>query len=340
MSSHALPAVVDPAVYIIHDNPEWIGPFTEALDRLGVAHVEWLLPETTIDLTAEPPQGLFWSRLSASAHTRTDPHVKEYGRAILDWLAAAERRIINGRGVYELEVSKIRQHRELAARGFEVPRTAAAFGAEALTEAAAAFTPPFITKHNQGGKGLGVRRFDSHAELAAATEEFALGGANAPIDGITLIQEYVQPAQPFITRAEFIGGRFHYAVRVDVSGGSFELCPADACEIPRAGATGTGPFPVSQFSLRPEITRHTPLIGRLESLMADLGIEIAGIEFIETADGRQVVYDINTNTNYNPTVEAAEREAGRQPAVDRIASMLATRLDEVTALVPSAAAVR
>ena len=35
MSSHALPATGDPAVYIIHDNPEWIAPFTEALDRLG-----------------------------------------------------------------------------------------------------------------------------------------------------------------------------------------------------------------------------------------------------------------------------------------------------------------
>jgi glutathione synthase/RimK-type ligase-like ATP-grasp enzyme len=187
-------------------------------------------------LPRTPPAGLFWSRLSASAHTRTDPHVKEYGRAVLDWLAAAGRRVINGRGVYELEVSKIRQHRELAGRSFDVPRTAAAFGPQALVEAAGGFTPPFITKHNQGGKGLGVRRFDSHAELEAAADEFAPGGANAPIDGITLIQEYVQPAQPFITRAEFIGGRFHYAVRVDVSGGSFELCPADACAVPGTGA--------------------------------------------------------------------------------------------------------
>jgi glutathione synthase/RimK-type ligase-like ATP-grasp enzyme len=337
MSSHALPTADSPAVYIIHDNPEWIIPFTDALDRFGVANVEWLLPETAIDLAAEPPRGLFWSRLSASAHTRTDPHVKEYGRAVLDWLDAAGRRVINGRGVYELEVSKIRQHRELSGHGFDVPRTAAAFGAQALTEAAAPFTPPFITKHNQGGKGLGVRRFDTHAELAAVAAEFAPGGANAPIDGITLVQEYVRPAEPFITRAEFIGGRFHCAVRVDVSDGSFELCPADSCEIPRAGAAGVGSAP-SQFSLRPEITRDTPLIDRLESLLAELGIEIAGIEFIETADGRQVVYDINTNTNYNPTVEAAEREAGRQPAVDRIASVLAVRLDEVTAPVPSAVA--
>ena len=326
MSSHALPVAGDPAVYIIHDNPEWIAPFTEALDRLGVAHVEWLLPETTIDLAAEPPEGLFWSRLSASAHTRTDPHVKEYGRAVLDWLAAAGRRVINGRGVYELEVSKIRQHRELAGRSFDVPRTAAAFGPQALVEAAGGFTPPFITKHNQGGKGLGVRRFDSHAELSAA-DEFAPGGANAPIDGITLIQEYVQPAQPFITRAEFIGGRFHYAVRVDVSGGSFELCPADACAVPGAG-TDTVVEAAPPFARREEITAATPLISRLETLLADLNIEIAGIEFIETADGRQVVYDINTNTNYNPSVESAEQTSGRQSAADRIAEFVSDALAE------------
>lgn len=327
MNSHALPVGDGPAVHIIHDNPEWIAPFTDALDRLGVAHVEWLLPETTIDLAAEPPVGLFWSRLSASAHTRTDPHVKEYGRAVLDWLAAAGRRVINGRDVYELEVSKVRQHRELAGRGFDVPRTAAAFGPRALVDAAAGFTPPFITKHNQGGKGLGVRRFDSHAELEAVADEFAPGGANAPIDGITLIQEYVQPAQPFITRAEFVGGRFHYAVRVDVSGGSFELCPADACTIPGAGSDPDVEA-VPQFARREEITAGTPLISRLETLLTYLGIEIAGIEFIDTADGRRVVYDINTNTNYNPSVESAEKSAGRQPAADRIADFIADALAE------------
>ncbi|UVI36814.1 ATP-grasp domain-containing protein [Brevibacterium spongiae] len=323
MSSHMLPVSDTPAVYIIHDNPEWIAPFTESLDHLGVPHIEWLLPETTIDLAAEPPQGVFWSRLSASAHTRTDPHVKEYGRAVLDWLAAAGRRVINGRGVYELEVSKVRQHRALSARGFDVPRTAAAFGSQALVETAQTFTPPFITKHNQGGKGLGVRRFDSHSELAEEAADFAPDGANAPIDGITLVQEYVLPAEPFITRAEFIGGRFHYAVRVDVSTGSFELCPADACAVP-----GTSEASVDPFTRREEITSETPLVGRLESLLSELGIHIAGIEFIETLDGRQVVYDINTNTNYNPSVENAERGSGRLAAADRIAEFLSSELAE------------
>lgn len=317
MSTQLLPVTDVPAVYIIHDNPEWIAPFAHALERSGISFVEWLLPEASIDLTAEPPQGLFWSRLSASAHTRTDPHVKDYGRAVLAWLQTAGRTVINGADVYELEVSKIRQHRELATRDFDTPRTSAVFGSAALSAAARDFVPPFITKHNQGGKGLGVRLFESHAELDEAAGDFAPGGANEPIDGITLVQEYVQPAQPFVTRAEFIGGRFHYAVRVDVSDGSFELCPAEACEIPGASAA-----PLDPFSLREDITARTPLIGRLETLLSELHIDIAGIEFIETADGRQVVYDINTNTNYNPSVEDGQRAAGRTAAADRIAEYI------------------
>ncbi|MBU5894433.1 hypothetical protein JVW19_20905, partial [Vibrio cholerae O1] len=64
----------------------------------------------------------------------------------------------------------------------------------------------------------------------------------------------------------------------------------------------------------------------------DLGIDFAGVEFIETADGRQVVYDINTNTNYNSAVEEAERAAGRQPAAARIAEELSLRLGAVAGI--------
>ena len=51
-----------------------------------------------------------------------------------------------------------------------------------------------------------------------------------PVDGITLIQQYIQAPKPYITRCEFINGKFLYAVKVDTSEG-FELCPADACQI-------------------------------------------------------------------------------------------------------------
>jgi hypothetical protein len=253
--------------------------------------------------------------MSASAHTRGNAHTKDYTRAVLSWLESNGVRVVNGRSVIDLEVSKVQQHLVLERAGFDVPRTVAVFGRAGLPAAARGFELPFITKHNQGGKGLGVRRFDSHDDFDAYVDgpDF-----EEPADGITLVQEYLVAAQPFVTRAEFVGGRFVYAVRVDTSAGSFELCPADACAVP--GADGAAPAPL--FSLR-EGFGDDPLVSRYEAFLADNGIEIAGIEFIETADGRRVTYDINTNTNYNPEVEASSPVSGPREIARFLGRLLA-----------------
>jgi hypothetical protein len=49
----------------------------------------------------------------------------------------------------------------------------------------------------------------------------------------------------------------------------------------------------------------------LERFLAATGVEVAGIEFITDTAGRTLVYDVNTNTNYNPD---AEVRAGRTGA--------------------------
>lgn len=288
-----------PRVVVVHENPEWFPPLEAAFAAEGVPVEQLLLTDGAIDLDAEPAPGVYWSRLSASAHTRGHAHAKEHARGLLTWLESHGRRVVNGRHVIELEVSKVAQHALLRAHGFDVPRTTAVFGTAGLVEAARRFDAPFITKHNQGGKGLGVARWDDHDALAA---HLASPDAEQPVDGTTLVQEYLVAREPFVTRAEFVGGRFVYAVRVDTSAGSFELCPADACEVPGAVA--------EPFALRQEITADTPLIRRYEALLAEARLDIAGIEFIETVDGRTVTYDINTNTNYNPAVEAVAPVSG------------------------------
>ncbi|MEI4600185.1 hypothetical protein WAC39_27655, partial [Klebsiella pneumoniae] len=58
------------SVYVIHENPQWLPPFQAAFEAEGVPLEEWLLTDGSIDLSVEPPEGVFWSRLSASAHTR------------------------------------------------------------------------------------------------------------------------------------------------------------------------------------------------------------------------------------------------------------------------------
>ena len=347
-------------IYIIHENNEWIPPFKEAFDRAGVEFREIFLTQGEINLDSIPPNGVFWSRLSASSHTRDNAFSKEYGRALLAWLESYGRCVINGSSVLELEVSKVKQALLLESffksQGvdFKTPKTLAVFGKTDLINAASNFTKklgnkPFITKHNQGGKGLGVRLFENIEEFRDYVEssEFEL-----PIDGITLLQEYVESREAFITRCEFIGGKFHYAVRVDTSNGAFELCPADACQIDSldskvdskvdssgdskaestkrpalAGAAcevGAG----DKFSLRKEIDSTSPIVRCLEQFLALHNIAVAGIEFIESVSGDIVVYDINTNTNYNSTLESKIRESGGVAAADRLVSFLKEQFDK------------
>jgi hypothetical protein len=301
-------------VRVLHENPDWFAPLGDALDAAGVPHEQWLLGDGVVDLDDEPPPGVFWSRMSASSHTRQHPHAKDHARALLGWLETHGRRVVNGRRALELEVSKAAQLTALRAAGFDVPRTLAVAAAAALPAAARKLPAPFISKHNQGGKGLGVRLFSSHDEFDAylASPQY-----QPPVDGITLLEEYLRAAEPFITRVEIVGGAFAYAITADTARGGFELCPADACAVDQA--PGQGP---ELFALR-EGFDH-PIIGRYLDFARAQGIEIAGFEFIETADGRLVTYDINTTTNYNATIEAA----APRPALPQVAAFLGRLLAE------------
>lgn len=290
-------------VHVLHENPEWMPPFAAAFAAEGVDWDETLVTGGSLDLTATPAEGLWWSRMSASAHTRGHTAAAEHARALLDVLEAHGRRVVNGRAVLDLELSKVRQLALLRAARIAVPRTVAVVGGrpDDVLAAAATVRPPVVVKPNRGGKGLGVTRFDSVDELAAA-----LPGLDEPVDGVLLVQEYVEPARPRITRAEIVGGELVYAITADTERGGFQLCPADACAV-----DGT---PASLFALRTELL-PSGLADAYESFARWHGLEVAGFEFIETADGRAVTYDVNTNTNYNPDVEAvAPRSAARAVA--------------------------
>jgi len=140
-----------------------------------------------------------------------------------------------------------------------------------------------------------------------------------PIDGITLVQQYIEAPQPFITRCEFVGGEFLYAVRADTSDG-FLLCPADECQTEDA----VGPSaPTSKFQIVKDFDH--PILERYRRFLGSNGTHIAGVEFILDRNGEIYTYDINTNTNYNPT---AETEAGVS-GMRRIAEYLGDQLAEV-----------
>src|SRR5436305_8571840 len=244
--------------------------------------------------------------MSASSHTRNHRYAPGFTGAVLAWLKAHDAVIVNGERALQLELSKVAQYQALGKFGIETPQTFAVVGKDNIAEAARRLGYPVILKHNRAGKGLGVRLL-----LSAAALEEHLGGEDfeESVDGITLVQRYIKAPAPFITRVEFVGGKFLYAVRVDTSQG-FELCPADACQFDSPSLASACPAvaPSEKFQIVRDFDH--PLLPKWQAFLAANDIGIAGIEFIVDENGRSFTYDVNTNTNYNPNAEAKDGRAG------------------------------
>ncbi|WBV41662.1 RimK family alpha-L-glutamate ligase [Pseudoroseomonas cervicalis] len=302
-------------VHVIHENPAWLPPLAEAFDRIGLPWAEMDLSRGVFDLSRPPPEGVFYNRMSASSHTRGHRYAAELTAGVLAWLTRHGRRVVNGPAALDLEISKVRQYAALESAGLTIPRTVMVQDDhEALLAAARRhFAPgPLILKPNRGGKGLGVRLFASVEALAEHLQ--AAPAEEAPVDGIWLLQEQIRATRPVITRAEFAGGRFVYAVEVDTSAG-FELCPADVCAVGDAfcpvGTAPAAPPPAPRFRVLKEGI-EPGLRSKLEGFLARAGVDVAGIEFIRDAEGQVFVYDVNTNTNYNAEAEAEAGVAGTE----------------------------
>jgi hypothetical protein len=261
---------------------------------------------------------VFYNRLSASSHTRGHRSAPEYTSGAVSGLANHERRVVIGSQALDLELSKLRQYQALQIHGIQTPRTWVARDDTELKAFGQKHPGPFITKHNRGGKGLGVHLFQ-HGEAMANFLD--AGKLETPVDGIYLIQQYIQSQEPFITRCEFIDGQFVYAVRVSTNNG-FELCPADSCQ-PGNNLCPATEDDLQRFQIIEDFSEPL-LLRRYQAFLQSNAIEVAGIEFITDENGRHWTYDINTNTNYNRTAEnRAKVSAPRQ-----LAKFLGSLLDD------------
>ncbi len=286
-----------PTIHVLYENPAWLPPLLEGLAQEGFNDVRLVeLVEGIVDPLKAPEEGIWINRISPSSHTRGHAGTIELGREVLYWLESHGRRVINGSAAFELEVSKLRQDLVLNRWGIQTPRTVLALGASAIVEAAKTFDGPFITKHNQGGKGLGIRLFDSADQLAEWVKDPAFDAG--PGEKV-ILQQYIRSPEPFITRVEVAGGRLLFAMRSNTSDG-FELCPSDACQLENKSAPEVCPAegPSSKFSRSP-LTADDPLVQKYIDMCKGEGIDLAGIEFVEDANGERYTYDINGTTNYS-----------------------------------------
>lgn len=90
-------------IYVLHENNEWTIHLQNSLDELRLPYEFWHLDEGLIDLSTEPPKGVFYNRITASSHTRDNRFAPEFTEAVLAWLERHGRIVVNGSTALRLE---------------------------------------------------------------------------------------------------------------------------------------------------------------------------------------------------------------------------------------------
>ncbi|EPX56466.1 hypothetical protein D187_007808 [Cystobacter fuscus DSM 2262] len=275
----------EPQLAVVYEHPEWFKPLFAVLDRRGVPYVPLRIDQHSFDLSErKPPAPVIFSRLAMSSFLRQGEHAIFYTQSLYSHWEQAGARIINGNPALAVDTSKARQLSLINSLGYATPATRVVHRRADLVRAAEGLRFPIVVKVNIGGSGAGVVRYESAEELAQAVEERSTPDS---IDSVLLVQEYVPTKERHIVRAETLNGRFLYAITVTTTGGTFDLCPADACMVGKPQVTLT------------KTTLDADTIRAVETISRAANMDVCGIEFmIDERDGVRRFYDINGLSNF------------------------------------------
>ena len=272
---------------VLYEHPQWFQPLFAALERRGVPYVPIELKDHWFDpANLEIPAPLVLSRVAQSSFLRETEHPIFYAEALLDHWARLGARILNGADVLAIDSSKARQLSLIKSLGYAVPETRVVHRVRDLVDAAEGMPYPMLVKANIGGSGAGIVRYSSVEELRASVADRMVPDS---VDKVLLVQDYVPPRGRTIIRIETLGGRFLYAIEVESSGNSFDLCPADAC----VAQPGRKAIRMTAVTPPPHI------IEAAERIAQATGLDLGGVEVvIDDRDGTPRFYDINAMSNF------------------------------------------
>jgi RimK-like ATP-grasp domain len=298
-------------IAILYEHPGWFKPLFAELERRDIRY-------DAIDLSRhrfDPGDlggrySLVVNRMSPSAWTRGHANAIFHTLHYLGYLEELGVPTINGQHAYRLELSKALQCSLFARLGVPYPRTRVINHRDQARAAAEGMTFPVLVKPNVGGSGAGIQSFTHPDELEHA--ELDLG-----LDSTALVQEQLSAEGESIVRIEILDGEFLYAIRILLVPGSFNLCPADYCELPGIadGVSGRG-LPVEAFDPPAEVIEDA------KRIVATAGMDVAGVEYLVNGrDGQPTFYDLNALSNF---VADAPSVVGFDP-FERLVDLIADR---------------
>lgn len=285
---------------IYHEHPDWFKPLMSELSERGIPYkqVDPRFHHFAID-EKKPDYGLFFNRMSPSAYLRDGVQGIYYTLNYLKHLETLGVKVINGYKAFTYETSKAQQLSLMESFGYKYPKARVINHASQVVKASEGLRFPIVVKANIGGSGAGITKFNDLNELQQAVDNNQI---DLGVDYTALVQEFIPAKGGYITRVETLGGKFLYAIRVYITGDTFNLCPADICqtnagqELVRNACALDAPkngLKVEGYTPPPEV------IEAVETIMQQSGIDVGGIEYIiDERDGELLYYDVNALSNF------------------------------------------
>jgi glutathione synthase/RimK-type ligase-like ATP-grasp enzyme len=296
-----------PDLVVLYEHPEWQKPLFAALEGRGVKYAGFNVASAAFSNLDVPAAQLYFNQASPSAYIRDHARAVPLALAYMRSLERQGARVLNGADVFALELSKSTQATLLRTLGIDTPHSITFNDVSALRRYAPANMKwPALLKPDQGGSGARIQVVSSWEEIEAIF-------ANDPNvwlpDNLFLLQEFL-PHDPDqgIVRMEFLGGELLYAMRVKTHG-RFNLCPSPVCN-PDDGEGSCErpedqPVAAPPVEFYPYVDVPPQAVETGKRIVRAARLDVGGIEYLETDDGRRVFYDINANSNLRPSVAAA-----------------------------------
>jgi hypothetical protein len=298
---------------VFYEHPEWFKPLFKTLDEKGLPYEKLHAGFHSFDPLQEPPYSVVINRVSSSSYLRGHTQAIFYANDFIGYLEENGVRVINGTRATEIETSKALQLVLFKKLGLKFPKAIVVNHVNQIVDASKQIGFPLAVKPNIGGSGAGIIRFNTLSALEEAIENNAI---DLGIDQTALVQEFIPIRGGHINRVETLNGKFLYAIKVYTSGESFNLCPAEICQVPQ-------PEPVQQIGevclttatkkgIKVEpFTPPAEVIAAVEKIVTEAKIDVGGIEYmIDDRTGDVLYYDINALSNF---IADAENVIGFDP---------------------------
>lgn len=268
---------------VLADSEAWVRPLIASLRTMGVETLVGHLQEMSWQADAGFDD---WALVVNRVASRPEPvagHPTSLLRTAQDLLVAVELAgipCIHGSRTYAVGCSKALQAACIGQLGLRSPQTwllldgqwpgGGADGGGADSDGG------WLLKPNAGGFGRGIARADA-----------ADGSAAFSLDGTAVLQRRVQPGEPYVYRAEFVGRKLAYVAASPLDPDHTDYCLAR-------------PDAVARLSRDLPAAIHDACVRILDLV----GMQLGSVEYLIDEEGEPVFIDINPVSSPHPSLGA------------------------------------